>query len=55
VTVYHVHERPETVSVDAQYGDSRSGAKITVSEPEKDPNAPKSPAKLLKRKHQHAE
>jgi hypothetical protein len=55
VTVYHVHERPETVSVDAQYGASRSGAKITVSEPEKDPNAPKSPAKLLKRKHQHAE
>jgi len=40
VTVFHVHEEPETVTVEAVYGADRKGAKITVSEPAVDPNAP---------------
>jgi hypothetical protein len=55
VTVYHVHERPETVTVEGTYGGTRSRAKVTVSEPEKDPNAPKPPPKLEKKKHAHPE
>jgi hypothetical protein len=55
VTVYHVHTRPETVTVEASFGGSRSRAKITVSEPEKDPNAPKPRPTLERKKHQHPE
>jgi hypothetical protein len=53
VTVFHVHEEPETVTVDATYGGAFRRAKITVSEPEPDPNAPRPVPVPGGHKHQH--
>jgi Mg-chelatase subunit ChlD len=52
VTVYHVHEVPETVTIEAAYGGVRTRAKITISEPDTDPNA-KRPVPTLKRQEHH--
>jgi hypothetical protein len=53
VTVFHVHEMPETVTIEGSYGGTRSRARITVSEPEPDPNAKPGPPHLQKHTHSY--
>jgi len=52
VTVFHVHEVPETVTVEGSYGGTRTRAKITVSEPDDD--AKPNYGKPYVQKHVHA-
>jgi hypothetical protein len=53
VTVYHVHDMPETVTIEASYGGTRARAKITVSPPDPDPDAPKPVPSMKKKEHYH--
>lgn len=53
VTVYHVHDAPETVTIEGSYGGKRARARITVSVPDPDPKAKPRPAQLQKHDHYH--
>ena len=53
VTVYHVHDTPETVTIEGSYGGKRARARITVSVPDPDPKAKPRPAQLQKHDHYH--
>lgn len=53
LTVYHVHEAPQTATIEGSYGGKRTRAKITVSEPDPDPTKPKKRATLKPHVHSH--
>ncbi|MEA2488370.1 MAG: hypothetical protein QOH21_162 [Acidobacteriota bacterium] len=53
ITVFHVHEASQTVTIEGSYGGKRTRARITVSEPEPDPKKPVRPATLKKHDHSH--